>query len=232
VGRYNPNVNATFCQFCIDATLALYLAGNISEESHFFEMLDRRPVLHSTTTVSEASVSVLDCVCDTGLEPRDVQETLACRPCLPGSFKEHKNHHRCTYCGTLDTVHGSTLLHHYGAYDSGSSNISHCLACPTYSGQQSSVIGEHQLMDNLTDCKCFPGHENRTTESCQVCAQYMTQTSFSDNSCQFCPAGHFWVASNMPCSQCLLPDVGGPAHSLLVLNKDDFSKPWGTGAED
>ena len=24
----------------------------------------------------------------------------------------------------------------------------------------------------------------------------------------------------------------GPAHSLLVLNKDDFSKPWGTGLED
>jgi hypothetical protein len=60
----------------------------------------------------------------------------------------------------------------------------------------------------------------------------MTQTSFSDISCQFCPAGHFWVAVNVPCEKCLLPDAGGPAHSLLVLNKDDFSKPWGTGPED
>jgi hypothetical protein len=35
-------------------------------------------------------------------------------------------------------------------------------------------------MDDFTNCKCFPGHENRTAESCQACAQYMTQTSFSN----------------------------------------------------
>jgi len=36
------------------------------------------------------------------------------------------------------------------------------------------------FMDDFTNCKCFPGHENRTAESCQACAQYMTQTSFSN----------------------------------------------------
>lgn len=42
VGRYQPHVNATFCHFCSDATLALYLTGNISDESQFYEMLHPR----------------------------------------------------------------------------------------------------------------------------------------------------------------------------------------------
>jgi hypothetical protein len=88
VGRYNPDTNCTQCHFCIDATLELLLAANAS-----------RPVLDSRTTVYEASVSVLHCVCERGHEPwgADGEQRLACRPCVPGSFKERKDHELCSY---------------------------------------------------------------------------------------------------------------------------------------
>jgi hypothetical protein len=92
VGPYNPDTNWTFCPFCIDTRLELLLDSN-----------DTHPVLDSRTTVYEASDSVRDCVCERGHEQRYVLgglATTACRPCLPGSFKEHKEHEHCSYCGS------------------------------------------------------------------------------------------------------------------------------------
>ena len=132
VGRYNPATNGTYCHFCSDASLELLLAANAS-----------RPVLDSRTTVYEASDSVLDCVCERGHEPREVGGLAppACRPCVPGSFKEHKDHELCSYCGAPSSDHGSKLLHHFGAPDGGADNYSHCLACPVFSGQDSLAVG-------------------------------------------------------------------------------------------
>jgi hypothetical protein len=224
VGRYNPHLNATFCPFCSDASLELLLAANAS-----------RPVLDSRTTVYEGSDSVLDCVCERGHEPREVGglAPAACRPCVPGSFKEHKDHELCSYCGAPSRDHGSKLLHHFGAPDGGADNYSHCLACPVFSGQDSLAVGPGLLvMDNFTDCKCFPGHENRSALSCSACPPYMTQTAFSDDACVFCAAGHYFVERHLACSACYLAADGGPAHELLVLNSLDPALPWGADGGD
>jgi hypothetical protein len=223
IGRYNPHLNATYCHFCSDASLETLRAANAS-----------RPVLNSRTTVFQASVSVLDCVCERGHEPRDVGgAALECRQCMPGSFKEHKDHESCSYCGAPSPDHGHSLLNHFGGADSGADNHSHCLACPAFSGQDEDLIGPGLLvMDNFTDCKCFPGHENRSAQSCSVCPQYMLQTAYSDDACVFCPAGHFFVERHVPCQACYLADDGGPAHELLVLNRNNFMLPWGADGGD
>jgi hypothetical protein len=223
VGRYNPDTNATFCHFCSDASLATLLAANAS-----------RPVLDSRTTVFEASDSVLDCVCERGHEPRCAGgELLACHTCVPGSFKEHKDHELCSYCGAPSRDHGSKLLHHFGAPDAGAYNYSHCLACPVFSCQDSLAIGPGLLlMDNFTNCKCFPGHENRSALSCSACPPYRMQTAFSDTPCVFCAAGHYFVERHLACSVCHLAADGGPAHELLVLNSLDPALPWGVDGGD
>jgi hypothetical protein len=153
--------------------------------------------------VFQASVSVLDCVCATGHEPRDSGGTLSCSACVSGTFKENKNHEPCTYCGAPSLEHGHSLLHHFGAPASGAANRSHCQACPKFSGQDKLVVGPELLvMDNFTDCKCFPGHDNRTETSCSTCAQYMIQTAYADEACVFCPAGHFFELSTVACVVC------------------------------
>ena len=222
VGRYNPDVGNTHCRFCSDADLEQLLSANAS-----------RPVLHSNTTVFEASVSVLDCVCGRGLEPRDVEGTLACRPCVPGSFKEHKNHALCSYCGAPSSDHGHELLHHFGGADSSADNRTHCLACPLMSGQDEDLVGPGLfVMNDFTDCKCFPGHENRSSLGCSACPPFMKQTLFSDDPCVFCAAGHYFVERHVECQACSLAADGGPAHELLVLNRLDPSLPWGADGGD
>ena len=222
VGRYNPHLNGTFCHFCSDASLELLLAANAS-----------RPVLDSRTTVFEASDSVLDCVCERGHEPRAVDAQLACRQCVPGSFKEHKDHALCSYCGAPSSDHGHALLHHFGGADSGADNSTHCLACPLMSGQDEDIVGPGLLvMDNFTDCKCFPGHDNRTAWSCSACPPYMVQTAYSDDACVFCAPGHFFIERHLACGACHLAADGGPAHELLVLNSLDPALPWGADGGD
>ena len=158
---------------------------------------------------------------------------LSCRPCVPGSFKEHKDHELCSYCGAPSRDHGSKLLHHFGAPDGGADNYSHCLACPVFSGQDSLAVGPNLLvMDNFTDCKCFPGHENRTAQSCSACPPYMVQTAYSDDACAFCAPGHFFVERHLACGACHLAADGGPAHELLVLSSLDPALPWGADGGD
>jgi hypothetical protein len=158
---------------------------------------------------------------------------LSCRPCVPGSFKEHKDHELCAYCGAPSAEHGHSLLHHFGSADSGADNKSHCNVCPTFSGQDARVVGPGLLvMDNFTDCKCFPGHENRSALSCSACPPYRIQTAFSDAPCVFCAAGHYFVERHLACSACHLAADGGPAHELLVLNSLDPALPWGVDGGD
>jgi len=235
VGRYQPNVAETFCHFCSDATLALYLTGNISDESHFFHMLD--PVLQSNTTVRAAAVSVNECVCDVGQEPSRISGNFSfCRPCLVGSFKEQKNHEHCTYCGGVSFDHGHSLLHHYGVAGTGVADYSHCAACPSLSGQNETLVGPDKLiMNSISGCLCFPGHERRHSElgsECRNCSQYKIQTAISNDLCTFCPAGHFFVERNTACQLCDLPEDGGDRHVGFVLNVNDHSLPWGTSQDD
>jgi len=222
VGRYNPHLNATYCHFCSDASLELLLAAGAT-----------RPVLQSNTTVSEASVSILQCVCDRGHQPSNDSGALLCTPCAQGTFKEYKDHELCAYCGAYNIDHGSSLLHHFGAQASGAVAHSHCLECPAFSGQNPLSVGPGLVvMDTFDDCKCFPGHQNRSATGCGLCPPYMVQTAYSDDACVFCAAGHYFVERHTPCVACYLAGDGVAPHELLVLNRNDASLPWGADGGD
>jgi hypothetical protein len=238
VGRYNPDVQATICHFCSDATadaeawlraIAPDVAAGVADNS-------TRMVLESNTTVRAAAVSVLECVCELGQEPRAVGNFSRCRQCMQGSFQEHKGHGSCTYCGGLSVDHGHALLHHYGLPGAGVTDFSHCAACPAFSGQNETLVGPGGLrMSDVSTCLCFPGHERVFSElgsECRNCSQHMVQTSISDDACIFCPAGHFFVDRHVPCQLCDLPQDGGDRHVGLVLNMLNDGLPWGTSEDD
>jgi hypothetical protein len=222
VGRYNPHLNATYCHFCRDASLELLLAAGSA-----------RPVLESNATAQQASVSILACVCERGHEPRQGSSAPHCSPCAPGTFKEHRDHELCAFCGALNADRGTALLHHFGATATGAVSHSHCRECPLFSGQDVHAVGPGLLvMDELDDCKCFPGHDNRSALGCGVCPPYMVQPAYSDDACSFCAPGHYFVDRHVPCQACYIADDGGSGHELIVLNRNDASLSWGVDAGD
>jgi hypothetical protein len=225
VGRYNPDVQSTSCHFCSDATADSeswlraiapdILAGRADNLT--------RMVLESNTTVREAAVSVLECVCDIGQEPRTVGSLSVCRRCGQGSFQEHKLHDDCTYCGGTSVEHGHSLLHHYGLPGADVTDSSHCGACPPFSGHNETLVGPGKvIVSDISKCLCFPGHERILSENsseCQNCSQYMMQPFVSDDACEFCPAGHYFIDRHIVCELCSLPEDGGERHVGLVLNR-------------
>lgn len=238
VGRYNPDVQSTICRYCSDATadseawlraIAPDIAAGVADNS-------TRMVLESNTTVRAAAVSVLECVCEVGQEPRAVGDFSSCRQCMQGSFQEHKRHEHCTYCGGLSVDHGHSLLHHYGLPGAGVTDFTHCAACPVFSGQNETLVGPGKLrMNDVSGCLCFPGHERVLSElasECRNCSQYMIQTTISNDACNFCPAGHFFIDRHIPCQLCDLPEDGGDRHVGLVLNMLNNSLAWGTSEDD
>jgi hypothetical protein len=226
------------CHYCIDETadseawlraIAPDIAAGVADNS-------TRMVLESNTTVRAAAVSVLECVCEVGQEPRAVGDFSRCRQCMQGSFQEHKRHEHCTYCGGLSVDHGHSLLHHYGLSGTGVTDSTHCAACPAFSGQNETLVGPGKIrMNDVSECLCFPGHERVLSElasECRNCSQYMIKTTLSDDACTFCPAGHFFIDRHIPCQLCDLPEDGGERHVGLVLNMHDISLPWGTSEDD
>lgn len=238
VGRYQPDEQSTICHYCRDATadsdawlraIAHDIAAGAADNS-------TRMVLESNTTVRAAAVSVLECVCEVGQEPRAVGDFSRCRQCMQGSFQERKRHEHCTYCGGLSVDHGHSLLHHYGLPGAAVTDSAHCAACPAFSGQNESLVGPGKLrMNDVSGCLCFPGHERVLSElasECRNCSQYMVKTTLSDDACTFCPAGHFFIDRHIPCQLCDLPEDGGDRHVGLVLNMLNSSLPWGTSEDD
>jgi hypothetical protein len=183
-------------------------------------------VLSSNTTLAQASMSVPQCLCDGGQQPFFHASGTRCQLCQSGSFKENPSHTQCTYCGSLSTIHGHSLLHHYGAAVLGATDSSHCIPCPAFSGQDEENVGPSQLhMNDVADCMCFRGHE-RTQDGCRNCSQYMIQPFFSNNVCSNCPAGHFFVDRHVQCQLCDVAQDGGERHVGLVLNSRDASLQW------
>jgi hypothetical protein len=194
VASYNPHVQATACYLCATATqndqlsaLALaveMLSNNASANdtagNHTADKFYTVPiVLSRNTTATQASVSVLQCLCDVGQQPFEDASGTRCELCEPGSFKENRNHEKCAYCGAVSTTHGHSLLHHYGASWRGATDTSLCIACPAFSGQDEDLVGPSLLrMSNIEDCMCFRGYE-RTQDGCRNCSQYMNQPFFS-----------------------------------------------------
>ena len=238
IGRYNPDVQATICHFCSDSTADSQAWLRAIAPEILTGKADNltRMVLESNTTVREAAVSVLECVCDIGQEPRTVGSESVCRSCRQGSFQEHKQHDDCTYCGGVSVEHGHSLLHHHGLPGTEVRDSSHCGACPPFSGHNETLVGPGKdIVSDISKCLCFPGHERIISENsseCQNCSQYMIQPFVSDDACEFCPAGHFFIDRHVVCELCSLPEDGGERHVGLVLNKDDHTLPWGTSEDD
>jgi hypothetical protein len=260
IGSYNSQAQATACNSCAIATqnydlfaaaLALEIAnslaandtaGNQTVENNTMlsnlatnDTIARQLlalVFSSNTTVSQASVSVLQCVCDVGQQPFDNGMGLRCEFCEPGSFKESANHEHCTYCGAISTRHGHSLLHQYGMSTRGATDSSHCIPCPAFSGQDEKLIGPSLLrMSSVDDCMCFRGHEY-VQNACNNCSQYKIQPFFSNNLCSNCPAGHFFVARNVQCQLCDVAQDGGDRHVGLVLNSRDPALQWADDESD
>jgi hypothetical protein len=102
-------------------------------------------VFSSNTTVTQASESVLQCVCEVGQQPLNDGLRSRCELCEASSFKESANHEQCTYCGAVSTRHGHSLLHHYGASVRGATDSTHCVPCPAFSGQDEDLVGPYLL---------------------------------------------------------------------------------------
>lgn len=215
-------------------TAGNYTAGNDSawnySGSNYLTAYDL--VLASNTTAGDGAQSVLQCVCEVGQQPARLAGSMSCQACLPGSFKETRSHALCMYCGTHSATHGHALLHHYGAAEYGASDVSHCVQCPAFSGQDETLIGPDGLrMSTVADCLCFRGHE-ATDVGCSNCSSFMMQPSFSNSLCAHCPAGHFFVARHVPCQLCDLAQADGERHVGLVANARNSTLDWGDNEAD
>ena len=161
-------------------TLANYTLTNVTIGHHLFML-----VFSSNMTVTQASVSVLQFVCDVGQQPINDGLSSRCQLCEAGSFKESANHEQCTYYGAVSTRHGHSLLHHYGAFVRGATDSSHCIPCPVFSDQDKDLVGPSLLcLGSVEDCMCFPCHEY-TADSCRNCSQYKIQPLFSNSLCSY-----------------------------------------------
>ena len=204
-------------------------------------------MLQTQATAQEGSSSVLACVCDLGYAAEELTTyqtvssitfTHQCSACIPGTFKDHRDLELCSYCGVYIDGQGGTYLHTYGdSTEYGATSIHHCQACPPNSGQNHLLIGVDGLvMQDVESCKCFMGYENRSEiAGCKNCSNYQVQPEYSDNACEFCPEGHYFVASYLACIPCHIADEAGNAdadHELHVLNSIDPSLTWGTSAAD
>jgi hypothetical protein len=225
--------NYTLANYTLaNLTLANYTLANLTLANNIIASRWMSLVFSSNTTVTQASVSVLQCVCEVGQQPVNDGMRSRCESCEAGSFKESANHEQCTYCGAVSTRHGHSLLHHYGASVRGATDSTHCVPCPAFSGQDEDLVGPSLLrMGSVEDCMCFRGHEY-TTDGCRNCSQFQIQPLFSNNMCSYCPAGHFFVARNVPCQLCDVAQDGGDRHVGLVLNSRDPNLPWADDESD
>lgn len=225
VATYNPSVQATACTSCIAATATMPALHSALEREAVSS--NQSLVLSSNTTAADGATSVLQCACDVGQQPIFYDGSTRCALCAPGSFKPSRSHHLCTYCGVQSATYGHSLLHHYGQQVWGATDITHCLPCPAFSGQDEALIGPDALsMSSVADCLCFRGHE-LTASGCSNCSQYMIQASFSNSQCTHCPPGHFFVGRHVPCQLCDLAQENGDRHVGLVANLRDPSVQWG-----
>ena len=243
IGKYNPHLNATFCISCFEATNSdssfnYYKAiESVYYSQYEFEILTNNSlhlVMHSNTTLHTAATSVYDCTCQAGQQAVDLHNDVrVCSYCIPGTFKPRKGFDACFYCGSLIDEYGAQYKHHYGDTNSGATDISHCISCPAFSGQEEHLIGPGGfLMDDITDCKCFRGHENRTVSGCTNCSAYKIQPLFSDNLCVYCEAGFYFVHSTLECLYCTLSGNDGSTHSGFVSNIIDSNFAWASSQYD
>lgn len=237
IGKFQALHTSTSCNSCIsstrNATLFQYFMTleNISNSTPY----NPHPTFMSADTVSVASSSIFDCVCALGKESNNG----VCTVCEPGSFKESVGLHDCRYCGSRIPGYGNTFVNTYGnSSEYGARSIEHCIHCPQFSGQDPASIGNLDdgfsfVMNDEGDCKCFPGHHQKTAAKCSNCSAYMIQPYYSDADCTFCPSGHYFVANNQLCTLCAIYTHNlSFVHTGIVLNSIDPMFLWATGESD
>ena len=237
VGTFQALDTSTACNLCSVSTrnisnFASFIAlENVSNVSLYHP----HPTYFSKTTVDVASTSVFDCVCALGYESKNSM----CTACETGSFKESVGLHDCRYCGSLISGYGNTFVNKYGnTSQNGATSIEHCLSCPAFSGQDAKLIGDLDdgftfVMNDETDCKCFPGHHNKNSNGCSNCSTYEIQPYYSDDVCSFCPDGHYFVANNQLCQMCAVYTHNlSFVHTGIVVNSVHSSYLWATSESD
>lgn len=193
---------------------------------------DESPTTGANTTVDAGSDHVDLCVCFAGSFRNTDDNT--CELCARGRYKTTKGMQACDFCGV------SATLNHYGQDEIGATTQNHCVLCPDNSGQVEALVGSTYVMDDVTKCLCFPGHDSFTSiDGCDTCAEdeqlyaaYTFKLGTNNNECQFCQDGDYFTASNQACVTCELLDENNERHTALAVNSLDTALRWGVDEGD
>ena len=206
------------------------------------------PVANANTTLAVGSTDAENCTCLAGymLEAGTPHDT--CEPCQQGSYKSSPGEHACRLCGE-DTPPGAEhdtdeQFNTHGEEGEAAVSNTHCLACPPFSGQDALVVTYESPLREVTDCLCFPAHTAFDAEGgCVHCseapggdwtANYSFKLGYSNAACEPCTSGEYFVAANVACQRCELPDAANATrkHVGVTLNIIDPGYAWGTDFDD
>jgi hypothetical protein len=206
VGQFSNATGRSACIFC----------------AHVVEELG---VIGATTTPESASTTIANCTC----LPGHYRDRGLCAACVPGTYKPDKSFEACRRCGA------GSAKHRYGKNESEAVNMDeHCLQCPAYAGNNESLVEEGGLLvDSISKCLCFAGHDTWSVSQCEPCGNYTYKIGFSNEDCRSCSPNEYYVDIITPCAACSLPSHNpeGGTHSLAV-NARDTSQRWGEGEGD
>ena len=183
----------------------------------------------ANTTMSDASVSASACICDIGyFQNLQDGENLFCEQCHRGSYKSNKGMQTCDLCGV------GIFVHTFGKDEVGAVSSTHCEQCPTHSGQLETEVSLIDLMNSITDCRCFPGHDTWSSSTCVTCTDFQFKLGFNNDQCEFCANGYYFVNHNQACGACDLIDATDSQrrHTMQAVNTGDSSLRWGQDEAD
>lgn len=186
----------------------------------------------SNSTTDVGAVHVDNCTCAPGAYLRVLNASSACEPCHPGSYKVLAGDHECHFCGALSAVTGTAFENHYGSASPGATLSSTCQPCPPFSGQDPELVGYDLALTSPSSCLCFNGHTGWTPDGCSLCAPFTFKLGYSNEPCQFCADGHFFVDNFHACEPCELQDAAGLDHNLFATNRNDPDLRWGVDEAD
>jgi len=226
IGFAKSNVGNQVCTACLQGEFANSIGSMYCKSCR-----TESPVTGATATPGTGSSSVAACTCEMGFSLDTATNT--CVSCQSGSFKDMVGGHACTLCGS----NTDTLINKYGDGLVAATSITHCVSCPSNSGQDTDTISSSSRMASVYDCVCMGGfHQFSTTLGCTACPQYQQKTGFSATECRLCGEGDFFTESYQTCARCQLISSGSSLetdlHSGLVINSVNVDFLWGVSSED
>ena len=238
-GHFKQDIGDFACSACSVGTFATGVQNTVC-----LACSGHGSIPNANTTLAQASTHPDNCTCLSGYMLED--SPLRCQECQQGSFKSSPGDHSCRLCGedlTDVMIHDlHDTIHHYGDEEIAAVSDDHCLACPHFSGQDPAVVTYDTPMNEVTDCLCFPAHDSfDSSTGCQHCskgtdwtANFSFKVGYSNEDCQLCQAGEYFVGHNVVCDTCVLNDADNTTrhHTGIVFNAIDQSMLWGTGFDD